>query len=125
MAQVGVRTASIAMLRFVLTLALVAARDCEIGAPEGNDASLAFVQLGQELLRAPKAEALPPQPPAAVVQAAPKAPRHFGGLKKAGEAAEAEAISQGLQKLGRYIYESLAYTTPLTEAAAQPYRQKP
>lgn len=99
-----------------LTLALVAAQDCETG----TDASLAFVQLGQELLKAPKV----PMPMAAPATQAPKVarkplvhvPRNFGGLKKAGEAAEAEAISKGIQALARYIFDSLAYTMPVTQA---------
>ncbi|CAL1167907.1 unnamed protein product [Cladocopium goreaui] len=99
-----------------LTLALVAAQDCETG----TDASLAFVQLGQELVKAPKV----PMPMAAPATQAPKVarkplvhvPRNFGGLKKAGEAAEAEAISKGIQALARYIFDSLAYTMPVTQA---------
>eukprot|EP00435_Cladocopium_sp_Y103_P022449 s811_g5.t1 len=84
-----------------------------------------FVQLGQELLKAPKVP-MPSMPTAAkpATHRAPKVarqplvhvPRNFGGLKKAGEAAEAEAISKGIQALARYIYDSLAYTMPVTQA---------
>mmetsp|Transcript_137347 Transcript_137347/g.194343 ORF Transcript_137347/g.194343 Transcript_137347/m.194343 type:complete len:111 (+) Transcript_137347:29-361(+) len=98
------------LLRLALTLALVAAHECDTC----NDGSIAFVQLGQELLKAPRRrETVGPSvqlPPAVHV------PWNFGGLKKAGEAAEAEAISRGIQAFARYVYDSLSYTMPVTQA---------
>lgn len=78
------------------------AQECEPG-----DASIAFVQMSREVVKAKG-----PKPKDSVKTKTPtplvNVPRSFGGLKKAGEAAEAEAISRGLQNLASYAMETFA-----------------